>query len=401
MPPGQDIPTPPSPKPGSEDSVGAKPSPDRLVPGSPVTRLPSVGPARAKALQRLGITTLGDLLRHRPTRYEKLSAEGQIADLPTQSDAVATARGTVAAVRWVGSSGYGKKGRFEATLQDDTGTLKLTWFNAGYLRDSLHAGQPLRVQGKVKQFNGYPQMSNPKWEKLPDEEEDDTPAQGDRLRPVYPSTEGLPSQAIEKLVVAALDAVLPGMSDPLPETLTKAHNLLPLSEAFTKLHRPEEEDDHKEARRRLAYNELLLLQLGIAMKRAYVAKRQQAPELSHSDAIDRRIRERFPFELTPSQDKVIAEVAADLQTQTPMNRLVQGDVGSGKTVVALYAMLLAVSGRKQAAMMAPTELLAEQHYRSITQALAGSDVTVRLLTGGVSSSSRDVMRPAEVDVPSG
>lgn len=384
MPTGPDSPTPSS-RPAGKPASPARRDDAPLVSGSPVTRLPGVGPARAKALHRLGLATLGDLLRHRPTRYEKLAAEGRIADLPTQSDAVATARGIVMAVRWVGG-GYGKKGRFEATLQDDTGTLKLTWFNAGYLRDTLHPGQPLRVQGKVKPFNGYPQMSNPKWEKLPDEEDNDVPAEGDRLRPIYPSTEGLPSHAIEKLVGAALDAVLPGMADPLPEALTQHHNLLPLAEAFEKLHRPAEEDDHKEARRRLAFNELLLLQLGIAMKRAYVAKRQQAPALAHSEAIDRRIRERFPFELTPSQDKVIAEVAADLQTETPMNRLVQGDVGSGKTVVALYAMLLAVSGRKQAAMMAPTELLAEQHYRSITQALEGSDVTVRLLTGGVSSS---------------
>ncbi|MEM9414171.1 MAG: ATP-dependent DNA helicase RecG [Planctomycetota bacterium] len=356
----------------------------RTSPGSPITTLPGVGPARAAALARLGIHSLADLIRHRPTRYEKLGAEGRIADLPVMEDVVATARGTLSAVRWVPAQGRGKKGRFQATLQDDSGTLALVWFHAGYLRDALHPGQMLLVQGKVKRFDGYPQMVNPKWEKI--SEESDAPAQGDRLRPIYPSTEGLPSHAIEKLVGEALDRVLPEMQDPLPETLTKAHNLLPLTEAFEKLHRPTEPDDHKEARRRLAYNELLLLQIGIAMKRAYVAKRQAAPALVHSSAIDRQIRGRFPFELTPSQDKVIAEVVTDLGSETPMNRLVQGDVGSGKTVVALYAMLLAVSARQQAAMMAPTELLAEQHYRSISEMLAGSGVTVRLLTGGASSS---------------
>ena len=362
---------------------------DRLSPGAPITRLSGVGPARATALHRLGIHTLADLLRHCPTRYEQVDGEGNIADLPVFTDVVATARGILTAVRWVPAQGRGKQGRFQATLEDDSGTLALVWFHAGYLRDVLHAGQTLRVQGKVKRFDGYPQMVNPKWEKL--DAEQDTPTQKDRLRPVYPSTEGLPSHAIEKLVGAALDAALPGMKDPLPEPMTQSHNLLPLGEAFEKLHRPTEPDDHKEARRRLAFNELLLLQLGIAMKRAYVAKRQVAPALPHNDAIDQRIRDRFPFKLTPSQDKVIAEVAADLETGTPMNRLVQGDVGSGKTVVALYAMLLAVSGKKQAAMMAPTELLAEQHYRSIREALAGTDVTIRLLTGG-STTSRSKAR---------
>ncbi|MFI4860707.1 MAG: ATP-dependent DNA helicase RecG [Phycisphaerales bacterium JB063] len=386
--------------PPNPDTPKAAPeSASRVSPGSPVTLLPGVGPARAGALARLGIHTLADLLRHQPMRYEKLDAEGRISDLPVFEDIVATARGTLSAVRWVPAQGRGKKGRFQATLQDDSGTLALVWFHASYLRETLHAGQPLRVQGKVKRFDGYPQMTNPKWEKL--KEEDDAPAQGDRLRPVYPSTEGLPSHAIEKLIGEALDRVLPTMSDPLPTTLTQAHNLLPLADAFEKLHRPAEPDDHKEARRRLAYNELLLLQLGIAMKRAYVAKRQAAPALTHSDAIDRRIRERFPFELTPSQDKVIAEVAADLTSDTPMNRLVQGDVGSGKTVIALYAMLLAVSGRKQAAIMAPTELLAEQHYRSICELLVNSDVEVRLLTGGASAAGSKARQSLLAEVADG
>lgn len=370
------------------------------MPGASVTRLPGVGTARAQALARLGITTLADLLRHRPIRYEKLNAEGLISDLPVTGDAIATARGVITAARWVPGQGYGKKGRFQATLQDDSGTLALAWFNAGYLRDTLHPGQPLRVQGKVKRFDGYPQMVNPKWEKLP-EDDGDTPEQGDKLRPVYPATEGLPSHAIEKLILAALDTVLPQVHDPLPASLTKAHNLLPLPDAFEKLHRPKEPDEHKEARRRLAYNELLLLQLGIAMKRAYVARKQQAPALKPSDAIDHRIRERFPFELTPSQDKVIAEIANDLATDTPMNRLVQGDVGSGKTVVALYAMLLAISSRKQAALMAPTELLAEQHYRSITELLAGSDVRVRLLTGGASTAGSAARKQLLAEIADG
>jgi len=354
-------------------------------PGSPVDVLSGVGPARAKLLHKLGIRTLSDLLRHLPARYDDLSAEGKISDLLTDNKTVGSARGVIEATRWQAGQ-YGKKGRFLATLRDDSGTLSLVWFNAGYLREKLFVGHALRVQGKCKSFSGYPQMANPKWEMLSEQAIEEAPAQGARLRPVYPTTEGLGSNIIEGLVKEALDRVLPTLDDPLPAGLAASHNMLPLAQAFRAIHQPTEVDDHKAARRRLAYNELLLLQLGIAMKRAYVMKKQVAPKLKTNEAIDQHIRERFPFKLTDSQNKVINEIAADLTNTEPMNRLVQGDVGSGKTVVALYAMLLAVAEKKQAALMAPTELLAEQHYRSISAMLKGTNVGLRLMTGGQSTS---------------
>lgn len=356
-----------------------------VSPGSSVKHLTGVGPARLKLLHRLGIRTLADLIRHLPARYEDQSAEGAIADLILDNKTVGSARGVIEATRWQAGQ-YGKKGRFLANLKDDTGTLSLVWFNAGYLREKIFVGHHFSVQGKCKSFNGYPQMANPKWELLTEEDAESKPAKDARLRPVYPTTEGLTALVLEGLIHEALDRVLPTLVDPLPAELTADHNMPTLAEAFRLIHQPKEADDHKAARRRLAYNELLLLQLGIAMKRAYVRKKQVAPTLPASDAIDEHIRERFPFELTESQDKVIAEIAADLATDEPMNRLVQGDVGSGKTVVALYAMLLAVAEKKQAALMAPTELLAEQHYRSISAMLEGTNVTLRLMTGSQSAS---------------
>lgn len=356
-----------------------------VSPASSVKQLSGVGPARFKCLQRLGIRTLSDLIRHLPARYENQSAEGAIADLIQDNKTIGSARGVIEATRWQAGQ-YGKKGRFMATLKDETGTLSLVWFNAGYLREKLFVGQHLSVQGKCKAFNGYPQMSNPKWERLTDEEIENKPAKDARLRPVYPTTEGLTAPIFEALIGEALERVLPTLEDPLPAALTSAHNMPTLAQAFRMIHQPQEADDHKAARRRLAYNELLLLQLGIAMKQAYVRKRQVAAALPTSDAIDQQIRDRFPFELTDSQNKVIAEIAADLAKDEPMNRLVQGDVGSGKTVVALYAMLLAVTAKKQAALMAPTELLAEQHYRSISAMLDGTSVRLRLMTGSQSSS---------------
>lgn len=362
-----------------------QPPKDQASPGSSVERLNGVGPARRKQLNRLGIRTLSDLIRHLPARYEDQSAEGKIVDLIEDNKTVGSARGVIEATRWQAGQ-YGKKGRFLATLKDDTGTLSLVWFNAGYLREKLFVGHHLSVQGKCKSFNGYPQMANPKWELLTEEDAESKPAKDARLRPVYPTTEGLTAPILEGLINEALDLLLPTLVDPLPAELTAAHNMPTLAQAFRMIHQPTEADDHKAARRRLAYNELLLLQLGIAMKRAYVRKKQVAPKLPASDAIDTHIRERFPFELTDAQNKVIAEIAADLAKDEPMNRLVQGDVGSGKTVVALYAMLLAIAANKQAALMAPTELLAEQHFRSISAMLQGTNVCIRLMTGSQSTS---------------
>ncbi len=342
--------------------------------GSRVEALPGVGRRRARLFARLDIHTVSDLLRHLPMRYEHQAGEDSIARLTDGT--IGTARGMVRTVQWVVSPA--RKGRFVATLADNTGTLNLTWFNAGYLREKLHPGMNLRVQAKVKFFNNYPQMVNPKWEDLKDET--DAPARDERLRPVYPATEDLSSIVIEKTIAEALPRVLPGLPDPLPKELIEHHAMPALAKAFEWAHRPDSRDDAGAARRRLAFNELLLLQLGIAMKRAYVHQKLAAPKLKFTDAIDRHIRARFPFDLTEQQDKAVKQIAHDLQQPIPMNRLLQGDVGAGKTVVALYALLLAVADRMQGVMLAPTELLAEQHHASIGRMLEGSGVSIALLT---------------------
>jgi len=353
--------------------------PSALRLGSKITELSGVGKARARLFGRLDIRTVSDLIRHLPMRYEYEAEEGGIDDLMT--DGIGTARGVVQSAQWTpGAPTFGRraKGRFTATLVDDSGTLSLVWFNAGYLRDKIHPGLTIRVQGKVKLFNNYPQMTNPKWEPL--EAPDAAPVREQKLRPVYPATEDLPSAVIEKTVAEALPSVLGDLSDPLPEDLIRHHAMPALAQALQWVHQPEHLDEAKSARRRLAFNELLLLQLGIAMKRAYVHERLAAPALKHSDAIDAHIRGRFPFTLTEQQDLAVKEIAADLTRPVPMNRLLQGDVGAGKTVVALYALLLGVADRTQGVMLAPTELLAEQHYGSINRMLEGSDVTTALLT---------------------
>jgi ATP-dependent DNA helicase RecG len=350
---------------------------ERLTPATAIDKLAGVGRRRAERFARLGITTVGDLLRHLPMRYEHEQGEGTISELTI--GAIGAARGAIAAARWVGGRARGK-GRFEATLEDSTGSVLLTWFNAPYIADKLHPGQGLRVQGKVKQYGVYRQMVNPKWETL--DETADPPAKDEKQRPIYPATEELPSSIIERVISDVLPRVLGTLTDPLPEALRKHHEMPTLAEAYRMAHQPEHGDEPPAARRRLAYNELLLLQLGITMKRAFVRSRLHAPALHYSEAIDQHIRARFPFALTQSQQQVIEQIVEDVTQPKPMNRLLQGDVGSGKTVVALYALLLAVAGRRQGALMAPTELLAEQHYASISAMLEGSNVRMMLLTGG-------------------
>ena len=350
-----------------------------------VDALPGVGPAIAASLSRLGITTVIDLLDHVPMRYEHERAEATIADveadLPGEDDAAnISVRGEIAAIR----STPGRKPRIEATLEDDTGSIRLTWFNAPWLMRRIRPGSRLVVEGRASRWKGYLQLANPRWQF--EEERDE--AREDRLRPVYPASEDLPSTRIESLVTVALDLVLPEMVDPLPAELRHRRALPDIATAYDRIHRPSDPDAVAEARRRLAFDELLLLQLGVMMKRRHLRQTLHAAPLLLDDDVDRRIRERIPFTLTADQDRVCAEIAADLGSDRPMNRLLEGDVGSGKTAVAVYAMLLAAARGHQAALIAPTGILAEQHHASITRLLAGASVEVGLLTGSTPAAER-------------
>jgi ATP-dependent DNA helicase RecG len=366
-----------------------------LTLSTPVKELPGVGKAKAASLVKMGIETVSDLLRHLPMRYEFLAGESSIAQL--QADTIGTARGIVAAKRWV-PGGRGK-GRLEVTLQDEEDTLRLVWFNAAYLQEKLFPGIHIRVTGKVQHFGGYPQMVNPKFEPLAhDAVPEPLPSY---RRPIYPASEKLPSSQIEALIEHCLDQLGDRIPDPLPSELLEHHAMPTLAEALKLVHRPLMPDDPGVGRRRLAFNELLLLQLGIELKRQYNHDKLQSPSLHFSQAKDEHIRQRFGFELTASQQQVVSEIAHDLQRDVPMNRLVQGDVGSGKTVIALYALLMAVGDRYQGALMAPTELLAEQHYLSMSKMLKGSTVKIALLTAGQAASNTAARKEIEAKIESG
>jgi ATP-dependent DNA helicase RecG len=344
---------------------------------------PGVGEERARALADLGLTNIGKLIDHLPHRHERLEAEAPIQDLA--AGGVISARGQVTATRVV--RGGGRRARFEAVLHDGQARLDLVWFNATYLHEKIHPGVRLRVQGKAKRFGYGLQLANPTFELL-GAESPEPEATGERLRPIYPASEHIPSKAIEQLIGRVLPRALPLIEDHWSEAHRRDRALPSLAEAYRMQHAPAHEDEVAESRRRFAYDELILLQLAMRQKRRDAARAAKAHALPWSGAIDRRVRARLPFALTPGQDEVIQELVSDLGREIPANRLIQGDVGSGKTVVALYAMLLAIAAKHQAALLAPTELLAEQHHALITTLLRGSKVRVALVTGSLRPGER-------------
>lgn len=351
---------------------------------TPLSAVPGVRREHAERLARIGVTRVGHLVAHLPHRHEWIRAEASIEDL--LADSVASVRGEITATR---TAGFGHKARFEAVMLDDGGgRLDLVWFNQPYLRNKLHPGMRLRVQGKAVKRGFGLQMANPKFEVLDPARPDPAHEDDDDFRPVYPVTEGVTSDQVRGIVARVLPAALPLIEDHLPADLRRERSLPLLRDAYRMIHQPKSEEEVKSARRRLIYDELLLFQLGVHMKRAHLRQTMKAPALARSEAVDRRIRERVPFELTEAQRRVIGEIASDLALEVPMNRLVQGDVGSGKTIVALDAMLRAIAHGHQAALMAPTEILAEQHFGSMSGVLEGSQVRTALLTGNAPADER-------------
>jgi len=340
-------------------------------------------PKAVEALGTLGLTTVGGLLAHLPLRHERLEAEAPIDALVAGQ--IGSARGEVTATRPVRGGG---KPRFEVVVMDETGRLDLVWFNQMYRARQIHPGMRVRVQGKVNSRGPGIQMVNPTIEIL-DEAGTEPEANDARVRPVYPANEMANSAAISRAVGRVLERALPRIEDHLGGAFREERRLPALAEAYRMQHAPASLEEAVQSRRRLAYDELLMLQLGVHMRRAHLRGRMRSPALRHDAAIDRRIRERFAFTLTPGQEGVVADLVKDLTGSVPTNRLIQGDVGSGKTLVALYAMLMAVASGHQASLMAPTELLSEQHFASISRVLEGSKVRVELLTGGTPKGERE------------
>ena len=348
--------------------------------------LAGVGPRRAEVLARIGVETIGDLLEYFPSRHEREEASTiEHLDLGM----TATIVGQVRKVR----RRPGRRGpTVSATVQDNTGTCTLTWFNAAWMTDRLQQDAIVRATGKVSEYRDGPQLVNPRIEILGDDAEPVDESAPPRWVPVYPATTDLSSRQIARLIDRHLDTLLPLAEERYPAEFVRSRRLAPRDWSIRAMHHPTSETDTTAARRRLAYDELLEMQIVVQWARRRRREGPPAVSVRVDEKIDERIRGRFPFALTAGQSRAVADVVADFAGDRPMYRLVQGDVGCGKTVVALYAALAAVANRLQTALMAPTELLAQQHHRAIDRYLRGSRVRHALLVGGLPASRRDEIR---------
>ena len=383
------------------NTVGRRNLPDPLNPeirgDMPVQYLKGVGPVRAEVFEKLGVRTVGELLEYYPRDWRFAAGGAKIGRL--RANQPATVVGLVEATDY---QGWRRQPVFEALVSDETGVCRVIWFHGAYLRNQLEPGQVVALSGKVKVYKHQKQFINPQFTVVEQ-------GHGGGLEQlsggIYPASGTLTSRQIKTIirpVLERLDELV--MEFYGPGQLKKA-SMIGRKEALAWIHNPPDEAKLAQAIRRLKYDELFLMQLGLALRRYRAAHFARAQPCGWDDVMDSRIRRRFPFLLTGDQDAAIGEIVRDMGRAEPMNRLLQGDVGSGKTVVALYAALLAVANGLQVAIMAPTEILAGQHFLSMERYLRGSRVKRLLVTGGLTGKKRTetlgAIRDGSIDIVAG
>jgi ATP-dependent DNA helicase RecG len=350
-------------------------------------------------LAKLDVRSVRDLLYLFPNRHHDYADIRPISELMPDENQTA-----VVSVWSASATRLGRREGTRATVGDDTGTMSIVWFNQPYVAGQLHTNDRIVVAGKVSLFNRQKTMENPDWERL---QSDDLTHTG-RLVPVYPLTQGLYQRTLRRVVKEAVDRFSALVKDPLPAGLRERHALPELKQALRQMHYPDSMADYERARRRVAFEELLCVQLAVLERRQ--AWQEGRAALMQSADVLQRFRDSLPWSLTSAQERVLGEISADLERTRPMARLLQGDVGSGKTAVAAAALMIANSNGYQGALMAPTEILAEQHYNTLSSLLArvqiaGRAPRVELLTGSLSSRSKqaavDGVASGEVDIAVG
>jgi len=343
-----------------------------------------VGPKISSLLAKKGINTVEDALYLVPHRYDDRRNLKKIARL--ESGQFQQATGEVLAMGEA-PLGRGRRKIFEVIIGDGTGTLTLKWFNYNlrYIKSNFKEGEQIFASGEVKAYGGSREMIHPETERLKDGEE--ALESFRQILPVYPLTEGLGQRTIRKIMLRIIDEFAGSIPEGIPEGLRRVRKLMPMAETFRIIHRPEIDadidalnDKNTQAHRRLVYDEFFFLEAGIAL-RQHGVEIEPGIEISPANVLRKKLLSSLPFELTSAQMHVIGEIDADLAATFPMHRLIQGDVGCGKTIVALVAALSAVEAGYQAAIMAPTEILAEQHYLGMGSIAEELGIKVALIKG--------------------
>jgi len=353
-----------------------------MLPETPIENISGVTPALAKKFQRLGISTIRDLLFHFPFRYDDFSNVKEIADVAVGE--VVTIRGVLKSIKPTFAfrsprSGFGGAGRrmnmAEAIIGDATGQVRVIWFNQSYLAKTFHPGETLSISGKPSQSKRGIYFANPAHERV---SRRDGLTHTSGLVPVYPETTGLTSRWIRFLTKQVLPATSK-ISDSLPPLLRKRQSLLDIGTALWQIHFPASMAEAEAARRRFAFEEIFLIQLRVLRERHHMDE-ERASAIKIDVALIKEFVASLPFPLTKAQRRVSWDIVTDTAKARPMNRILEGDVGSGKTVVATLAALNAVKAGFQVAYLAPTEILAQQHFATFTKLLADFDVAIGLLT---------------------
>jgi len=392
--------------------VSGKKSVSDISLDSPITVIKGISSTTAARFARLGVNKVEDMLYFFPRRHLDYSHKTPIAELEVGIEQ------TILATLWEAREvALGGRRGTEAILGDETGSIRAVWFNQPYLSKKLHTNMQIALSGKISLFRDRKVMESPEWEIM---ESADLTHTG-RLVPIYPLTEGLTPRGVRKLIKDTIIEWSPRLTDFLPQNIKKSCSLMDLPQAIRQAHYPDSQQDRDEARIRLAFDELFLIQLGVLSRKREWQDNQQGNPFQTSDSLLQRFLGALPFNLTQAQLRVMEEILADLEKPKPMSRLLQGDVGSGKTVIAIAALLLAAANGYQGAFMAPTEILAEQHYNnfaallsrvghleeeqehlSIYSSLLPRHFTIALLTGSIKPAEKrriqQFLREGKIDL---
>lgn len=352
-----------------------------LILNSHISEVPGVGSGYAKKLEKLGVGTVRDLLFYFPRHWDDYSKLTPIAEV--KSGEQVSVKGVIIEI-------LTKRSRrgipvTEAVISDDSGTAKAVWFNQPFIDKSLKKDDEIYLSGKMEWGFGQLNFVSPAYEKS--KEAEDELRHTARIVPVYPETAGLTSKWLRQKI-GLLTKLIYGIKDHLPEEVKKRHDLLELSAAVRSMHFPESQEELKKAQKRFLYDDLFCLFISVLSNKKEIEK-EKSIVVRYNEGVGRKFVDNLPYNLTNSQRKAAWEILKDLGKVTPMNRLLEGDVGSGKTVVAAMATLMVAHSGYQVALLAPTEILAKQHYESIKKMLSEFDIKIRLLTGSTKETEKN------------